>query len=168
MSRCPSTRRPTTDASSRPRRRATGCRRDELIVGAGADEILDIITKAFLPVGGAAVIPTPTYAMYRVDTEQRGATVLAVPRLRDAGWTLDLDATRTAARKADLVWLCSPNNPTAQAEPDGAIAGLLVGILRRTRSPTVDPRRSSSSTRPMPSSPAGRSSGSGRTTRTSS
>ena len=67
--------------------------------------------------------------MYRVDTEQRGATVLAVPRRRDAGWTLDLDATRAAARKADVVWLCSPNNPTAMPEPDGAIAGLLVGIL---------------------------------------
>ena len=101
----------------------------ELIVGAGADEILDIITKAFLPVGGAAVIPTPTYAMYRVDTEQRGAAVLAVPRRRDADWTLDIEATRQAARTADVVWLCSPNNPTAMPEPDGAIAGLLVGIL---------------------------------------
>ena len=102
---------------------------DELIVGAGADEILDIIAKAFLPFGGSAVVPTPTYAMYRVDTEQRGATVLAVPRRRDAGWALDLDATRAAARSADVVWLCSPNNPTAMPEPDGAIAGLLVGIL---------------------------------------
>jgi histidinol-phosphate aminotransferase len=67
--------------------------------------------------------------MYRVDTEQRGATVLAVPRLRDADWTIDVDATRAAARKADVVWLCSPNNPTAMPEPEGAIAGLLVGIL---------------------------------------
>jgi histidinol-phosphate aminotransferase len=67
--------------------------------------------------------------MYRVDTEQRGATVIAVPRLRDRDWTLDLAATRAAARRADVVWLCSPNNPTAMPEPDGAIAGLLVGVL---------------------------------------
>jgi len=46
---------------------------DELLVGAGADEILDLVSKAFLPPGGSAVIPTPSYAMYRVDTEQRGA-----------------------------------------------------------------------------------------------
>ena len=46
---------------------------DEILVGAGADEILDLVGKAFLPAGGAAVIPTPTYAMYRVVTEQRGA-----------------------------------------------------------------------------------------------
>jgi histidinol-phosphate aminotransferase len=102
---------------------------NELIVGAGADEILDIITKTFLPVGGSAVIPVPTYAMYRVDTEQRGATVVTVPRLSDRDWTLDLPATRAAARTSDLVWLCSPNNPTAMPEPDGAIAKLLAGIL---------------------------------------
>lgn len=106
-----------------------GVSADELIVGAGADEILDIITKAFLQRGGSAVIPVPTYSMYRVDTEQRGATVMAVPRLRDRDWILDLPATRAAARRADVVWLCSPNNPTAMPEPDGAIAGLLVGVL---------------------------------------
>ncbi len=106
-----------------------GVRTDELLVGAGADEILDIITKAFLPVGGSAVVPTPTYAMYRVNTEQRGATVLAVPRLRDEDWVLDLPATRQAARAADVVWLCSPNNPTAMPEPDGSIAELLASIL---------------------------------------
>ena len=31
----------------------------ELLVGAGADEILDLLAKAFLPPGAAAVIPTP-------------------------------------------------------------------------------------------------------------
>jgi histidinol-phosphate aminotransferase len=102
---------------------------DELLVGAGADEILDLVGKAFLPAGGRAVIPTPSYAMYRVVTEQRGATVVAVPRLpEDAGWAIDLDAVRAAAAESHVVWLCSPNNPTGLAEPDGAIQGLLEGI----------------------------------------
>jgi len=103
---------------------------DEVTVGAGADEILDLISKAFLPPGGSAVIPTPSYAMYRVDTEQRGATVRAVPRLGpDRGYAMDVDGVRAAARGANVVWLCSPNNPTALAEPDGAIERLLAGIL---------------------------------------
>jgi histidinol-phosphate aminotransferase len=109
--------------------KAYGVGTDELLVGAGADEILDLMGKTFLPTGGRAVLPTPTYAMYRVVTEQRGATAVVVPRLGpDAGYALDLPATRAAAADADLVWLCSPNNPTALAEPDGAIAQLLVGI----------------------------------------
>ncbi|HEU0235725.1 MAG TPA: histidinol-phosphate transaminase [Candidatus Limnocylindrales bacterium] len=99
---------------------------DELLVGAGADEILDLAGKAFLPPGGVAVIPTPSYAMYRVITEQRGATVADVPRRPGAGgFALDPDAVRAAARTASLVWLCSPNNPTGLPEPDGAIAALL-------------------------------------------
>ncbi len=102
---------------------------DEILVGAGADEILDLIAKAFLPPGGSAVIPTPSYAMYRVDTEQRGATVRAVPRRGpDAGYAMDVAAVRDAARGADIVWLCSPNNPTALPEPNGAIEELLDGL----------------------------------------
>jgi histidinol-phosphate aminotransferase len=102
---------------------------DELIVGAGADEILDLVAKAFLPPGGSAVIPTPSYAMYRVETEQRGATVRAVPRLGpDRGYAMDVAGVRAAARGASVVWLCSPNNPTGLPEPDGAIESLLTGI----------------------------------------
>ena len=102
---------------------------DELLVGAGADEILDIAAKAFLEPGGRAVVPGPTYAMYRVCTEQRGATVVPVPRLPATdGWAIDVAAVRDAARDASLVWLCSPNNPTGLAEPDGAIETLLAGL----------------------------------------
>ena len=99
---------------------------DELLVGAGADEILDLVAKAFLPPGGAAILPTPTYAMYRVVPEQRGARAIAVPRLGKAdGWRLDVDAVRRSAREAALVWLCSPNNPTGLAEAPGTIETLL-------------------------------------------
>jgi histidinol-phosphate aminotransferase len=101
----------------------------EILVGAGADEILDIVAKTFIPAGGQAVVPTPTYAMYRVLTEQRRASVVAVPRLgEDAGWALDVAGVRAAAADAAVVWLCSPNNPTALPEPDGAIADLLAGL----------------------------------------
>lgn len=109
--------------------RRYGVGEDEIVVGAGADEILDIIGKAYLPEGAAAVVPTPTYAMYRVITEQRRARVVPVPRLGAAsGHALDVAAMREAARAAAVVWLCSPNNPTALAEPDGAIDELLDGL----------------------------------------
>ena len=66
---------------------------DEIVVGAGADEILDVIGKAFLAEGSSAVVPVPTYAMFRVITEQRGARAVLVPRLGAAeGYSLDLRA----------------------------------------------------------------------------
>jgi histidinol-phosphate aminotransferase len=122
--------------------RVYGVSEDELLVGAGADEILDLCGKAFLPAGGRAIVPTPTYAMYRVVSEQRRALADLVPRLGpDHGYALDLAATRDAARTADLVWLCSPNNPTGLPEPDGAIETLLdivaVDALSAGRQPAI-------------------------------
>lgn len=113
---------------------------DELLVGAGADEILDIAGKVFLPAGGSAVIPVPSYAMYRVITEQRGARAIGVPRRPAAeGWAMDVGAVRTAARTANLVWLCSPNNPTALPEPAGAIEELLDGLAADAAADGRDP-----------------------------
>ena len=106
-----------------------GVATDELLVGAGADEILDLVAKAFLAPGATAVLPAPTYAMYRVRTEQRGADLVTVPRRdAEAGWALDVPAVRAAAARAQVVWLCSPNNPTALAEPEGLIDELLAGL----------------------------------------
>jgi histidinol-phosphate aminotransferase len=105
---------------------AYGVATDEIVPGAGADEILDMCTKAFLPAGRAAVVSTPTYPMYRIHAEQRGARVITVPRLgRDEGWALDVAGVRDAARDATLVWICNPNNPTGREEPSGTIHALL-------------------------------------------
>jgi histidinol-phosphate aminotransferase len=106
-----------------------GVSTDEVLVGAGADEILDIVAKAVLTDRSTAAIPTPTYAMYRVVTEQRGARVVAVPRLgATEGYALDLPAVRAAAADAALLWLCSPNNPTALPEPEGTVEALLADL----------------------------------------
>jgi histidinol-phosphate aminotransferase len=88
-----------------------------------------MIAKAFLAAGGRAVVPIPTYSMYRVVSEQRGASVALVPRLgADRDWAIDVPAMRAAAREATLVWLCRPNNPTGLAEPAGTIRSLLEGL----------------------------------------
>jgi histidinol-phosphate aminotransferase len=108
---------------------AYGVEPGEVLVGAGADEVLELVAKAFLRPGGEAVIPSPSYAMYRVITEQRGGRVIEVGRRpAEEGWSLDVAATARASGAADLVWLCSPNNPTALAEPDGTIE-MLLGAL---------------------------------------
>lgn len=111
-----------------------GVSREELLVGAGADEILDLVAKTFIPHGGAALVPVPSYPMYAILTEQRGATVIRVPR-KDAedGYALDVEAVRDTVHAVDpgvdLIWLCNPNNPTGTAEPAGAVEELLRGLL---------------------------------------
>jgi len=105
---------------------AYGVATDEILPTAGADEALDLTARAFLREGSVAITAVPTYSMYRIVTEQRGATFLGVPRLAAAqGFGLDIPAMAEAARTADVVWLCEPNNPTGMAEPADRILELL-------------------------------------------
>jgi histidinol-phosphate aminotransferase len=98
----------------------------EILVGAGADEVLDIVAKTFLPPGGAAIVPVPTYGMYGVLTSQRPARVLAVPRLGPAdGYALDVPGTIARLSEAQLVWLTVPNNPTGRDEPEANVMAIL-------------------------------------------
>ena len=107
-----------------------GVETGEVVPGAGADEILEMCVKAFLAAGQGAVVPVPSYAMYRVVTEQRGGRVIPVPRLRSRStasrWTSPPSAPPRV--EAGLVWVCNPNNPTGRLEPEGAIEALLDGI----------------------------------------
>lgn len=98
----------------------------EILVGAGADEVLDIIAKAYLPAGSGAIVPVPTYSMYGVLTGQRGARVIVIARRdEEHGYALDLDALLPRLPEARLVWLCAPNNPTAAPEPLATIVQVL-------------------------------------------
>ena len=99
---------------------------DELLPTAGADEALDLSARAFLREGSLAIAAVPTYAMYRIATEQRGAQFRGVPRqAAEAGFGLDMPAMAHAARAAAVVWLCEPNNPTGTAEPPDRLEALL-------------------------------------------
>lgn len=99
---------------------------DEILVGAGADEVLDTIAKAFLPTGGRAIIPIPTYAMYGVHTSQRGAVADTILRLpADQGFRMDLAQVLARVPGANVVWLCSPVNPTGLPETREDLVTLL-------------------------------------------
>jgi histidinol-phosphate aminotransferase len=93
---------------------------ERIVPGAGADELIRLVTTAAIGPGDAVVIPTPTFAMFAVEAELAGARVIAVPR-HDPGRPQPVAEIRAAAQRASarLVWLCTPNNPTGDRyEPD--------------------------------------------------
>jgi histidinol-phosphate aminotransferase len=103
-----------------------GAQPEEILVGAGADEVLDVIAKTFLPPGATALLPIPTYAMYGVLTSQRGAVLKAIPRRSaDDAFALDVDGLEASLAEAAIVWLAAPNNPTATPEASATIERLL-------------------------------------------
>jgi histidinol-phosphate aminotransferase len=104
----------------------TGVDPSEIVVGAGADEVLDTIAKAFLPAGGRAIIPVPTYAMYDVHTSQRAAASDPVLRLpAEQGFRMDLEQVLDRLPGSNVVWVCSPVNPTGLAESPEDLVTLL-------------------------------------------
>jgi histidinol-phosphate aminotransferase len=92
----------------------TGVAANWITVGAGADETLDLLAKAFIGSGDQVVLSRPTYAMFRIVSEIAGGQVIAIPT---AGLRLDLEPFVRAAREARLTWLCNPNNPTGELLP---------------------------------------------------
>lgn len=86
------------------------------VLGArGADEAIDVLSRIYLRAGTDAILQCgPTFGMYQVAARIQGAEVIELALDRDAGWSLDPERLLAAWRpKIKLVYLCSPNNPTA-------------------------------------------------------
>ena len=92
-----------------------------VLVGRGSDEAIDLLVRAFCRAGQDNVVITPpTFGFYKVAARIQGAGVIEVPLLRD-GFGLDLPAVIEAGRRAKIVFLCSPNNPTGNMLDEAAI-----------------------------------------------
>lgn len=115
----------------------TGVEPHEVILGAGADEVLELVAKAYLPAGSAALVPIPTYSMYGVFTTHRQARIVPVPRVAAEGYRLDLPAMTAQLPEVRVVWLCSPNNPTGLPDEPSDLQALLDAAAAQPDPPLV-------------------------------
>lgn len=92
-----------------------GVQRDQLFVGRGSDEAIDLLVRAFCRAGqDAIVIQPPTFGMYAVSARIQNAAVIDVPLAED--FSLDISALLAAITPAvKLVFLCTPNNPSGKS-----------------------------------------------------
>ena len=106
----------------------TGVSAEQIVAGAGSDELIDLLVRLFVQPGDTVVTAGPTFGMYRFSTEVAGGLLMDVPRRSD-DFALDIPALVEAATSAKLVFLASPNNPTANATvPTDLVPLLDVGI----------------------------------------
>ena len=89
---------------------------EQVVAGAGSDDVLDVVLRLFCP--QAIVVSTPTFGMYKFLGELAGAKVVDVPRVAPS-FELDIAGIIAAFREhgAGMVFLASPNNPTGNAVP---------------------------------------------------
>ncbi len=86
-----------------------------IFLGNGSDECIDILLRAFCePAVDNIIIVPPTYGMYEVSANINNVKVKKVPLT--AGFQLDLPALEEAVDdNTKMIFLCSPNNPTGNS-----------------------------------------------------
>ena len=96
----------------------------------GADEAIDVLARIYLRAGTDAILQcTPTFGMYQVAARIQGAEVLEVPLNREDGWALEPDRLLSAWQpNTKLVYLCSPNNPTANLLAPAALEQICTAL----------------------------------------
>jgi histidinol-phosphate aminotransferase len=88
---------------------------EEIVIGSGADGVIDLISQATLDPGDEIVCGWPSFPSYVLDAAKLGAVAQRVP-LRDH--TYDLDGLLAAITpRTKLVYVCHPNNPTGTGNP---------------------------------------------------
>lgn len=108
-----------------------GVEPDQLLVGRGSDEGIDLLVRAFCAAGRDAImVSPPTFGMYATCARVQGAGVVEAPLGCD--FALDVDAVLAAMTPAvKLVFVCSPNNPAGTAVPRAGILRLAVALEGR-------------------------------------
>jgi histidinol-phosphate aminotransferase len=92
-----------------------GVRFEEIVIGSGADGVIDLLSQATLDAGDEIVLGWPSFPSYVLDAAKLGAVAKRVP-LRNH--TYDLDALLDAiGPRTKLVYVCHPNNPTGTGNP---------------------------------------------------
>ena len=97
-----------------------------LICGAGSDELLEMLPRAFAGPGDEILYSQYGFAVYPIATRAVGATPVTAP---ETGYRTDVDAMLAAVtERTKIVFLANPNNPTGSYIPASEVARLRAGL----------------------------------------
>ena len=90
----------------------------EVVALLGSKEGIANISYCYIDPGDVALVPDPGYPVYGIGTQLAGGEVYAMPLTEQNGYLPDLDAIpEDIARRAKILWLNYPNNPTGAVTP---------------------------------------------------
>ena len=118
---------PRGDTFRRAAGTALGVDPESILIGNGSDDILTILTRTFVPEGGAIVSVTPSYLLYSTLADIQGATYAGVPFA--PGWGLP---DPWPMPNANLTFVANPNSPSGTIVSNASLeklAGQLRGPL---------------------------------------
>jgi histidinol-phosphate aminotransferase len=107
--------------------RYAGARPEQVVLGNGGDEIIDLVVRLFVAPGEATIVCPPAFGMYAVSVAAQAGQVLTIPRGDD--FALDVEAIAARVDQGDprpkLLFVASPGNPDGLAIPLATIRRLL-------------------------------------------
>jgi threonine-phosphate decarboxylase len=103
-------------------------RKEHILVGNGASELIFLLLKDLLP--KKVFIPVPTFSEYTNAALASKAKIVQVP-LKGEDFSILNDDFLAEAGKGDLVIICNPNNPTGQLFSKSALAKILTKAHER-------------------------------------
>ncbi|KAL5776439.1 hypothetical protein ACOSP7_009365 [Xanthoceras sorbifolium] len=103
----------------------SGLESNYILVGCGADELIDLIMRCVLDPGDKIVDCPPTFTMYEFDAAVNGAVVIKVPRKSDFSLNVEHIIDAVEHEKPKCIFLTSPNNPDGSIINDEDLLKLL-------------------------------------------
>jgi histidinol-phosphate aminotransferase len=104
--------------------RFTGWTQEGILVGNGSNELIQASLSVTLGPGRRIAVPQPTFTLYKLMATTLQADINTI-LLDEENLTFDADKLIGASRSADVVVVCSPNNPTGCLLEREAMVGLL-------------------------------------------
>lgn len=104
----------------------TGVAQNQVVLGNGSNDVLDLIARVFLAPGRSAVFAQYAFAVYPLATLSTGAELISTPA---KNYGHDLDAMRAAIRPdTRIIWIANPNNPTGTFLPYPELRAFLEAV----------------------------------------
>lgn len=103
----------------------SGVESEHILVGCGADELIDLIMRCVLEPGDKILDCPPTFTMYAFDAAVNGALVIKVPRRLDFSLNVEHIAEVVERENPKIIFLTSPNNPDGSIINDEDLVKIL-------------------------------------------
>ncbi len=101
---------------------------DNVLAANGSNEVIQTLLLAYAGGNGRVGLFSPTYALHSHIARVVGAEVVVAPRAADFGVGVEAVTRFAAGERPDVLFLCSPNNPTGTVEDPATVRAALEAV----------------------------------------
>src|SRR5580658_8763306 len=106
-------------------RGVTGVSAEEVFIGNGVSELIDLVLRALLNDGDEVLVPSPDYPLWTASVNLNGGRAVHYPCRRENGFVPDpAEFEALITRRTRAIVIINPNNPTGATYPRAVLEAL--------------------------------------------